>query len=199
LGSRRRGTRARTATHVAPVPTSAAGWTHRRTEAAALRPRAHRDRHNSPRGGPISEPTRNAAIDSAPVMSPTRGSGQGPIWVRGRETVRRAVVNEGVISQPSHGPAPGPGVPERSPHWKQIRVSLVELVFEPAKGSLAVDSRGQPAPGTHSSARRSGPTGDTRSPHLDHRFPARQAVTARATPAWPLPGRRPGPLSQAGG
>src|SRR5579859_7058426 len=85
--------------------------------------------------------------DRAPVTAST-GSGQGGIWVPGQEAIRRAAVNEGVISQPLHGPAPGPGVPERVPHWQQVRVLLVELVFEPAEGPLALDRTGQPAPGT---------------------------------------------------
>src|SRR5262249_42479227 len=44
---------------------------------------------------------------SAPVTAST-GSRQGGIWVPGQEAIRRAVVNEGVISQPLHGPASGP-------------------------------------------------------------------------------------------
>jgi hypothetical protein len=68
--------------------------------------------------------------------------------VPGQEAIRRAVVNEAVISQPLHGPAPGPGIPERVPRWQQIRILLAELVFEPAEGSLALDRTCQPAPGT---------------------------------------------------
>ena len=90
---------------------------------------------------------RQTRHDSAPTTAPA-GSGQGRIWVPGHEAVRRAVVNEGVISQPLHGPAPGPGVPERGPRWQQVRVFLVELVFEAAEGALALDRTGQPAPGT---------------------------------------------------
>ena len=65
----------------------------------------------------------------------------------GKEAVRRAVVNERVISEPLHGPAPGPGVPEGVPRWQQVRVFLVEFVFEPAEGSLALDRPCQPATG----------------------------------------------------
>jgi hypothetical protein len=84
---------------------------------------------------------------SAPVRA-SPGSGQGGIWVPGQEAVRRVVVNEGVVSQPLDGPAPGPGVPERVPRWQQARMLLVELAFEAAEGSLAPDRMCQPAPGT---------------------------------------------------
>ena len=84
--------------------------------------------------------------DSAPVTA-SAASGQGGIWVPGQEAVRIAVVNEGVISQPLHGPSPGPGVPERVSRWQQVWVLPVELVFEPAEGSLALDRPCQPAPG----------------------------------------------------
>jgi len=45
-----------------------------------------------------------AARHSAPTTA-SAGSGQGGIWVPGQEPVRRAVVNEGFISQPLQGPA----------------------------------------------------------------------------------------------
>jgi hypothetical protein len=81
-------------------------------------------------------------------VTASTSSRQGGIWVPGQEAIRRAVVNEGVISQPLHGPAPGPGIPERMPRWQQVRMFLVELVFEAAEGSLALDRTCQPAPGT---------------------------------------------------
>ena len=42
--------------------------------------------------------------DSAPTTA-SAGSGQGETWVPGQEPVRRAVVNEGFVSQPLYGPA----------------------------------------------------------------------------------------------
>src|SRR5262245_65413530 len=76
-----------------------------------------------------------------------QGSGQGGSWVSVKKAIRRVVINERVISEPLHGPAPGTGVPEGVPRWQQIRILLVELVLEPAEGSLALDSACQPAPG----------------------------------------------------
>jgi hypothetical protein len=67
--------------------------------------------------------------------------------VAGKETVRGAVVDERVVSQPLRGPAPGPGVPELIPRWQQVPALLVEFIFEPAEGSLALDSPCQSAPG----------------------------------------------------
>jgi hypothetical protein len=64
-----------------------------------------------------------------------------------KEAIRGVVINEGVISQPLHGPALGPGVPEGVPGGQQVGMLFVELVFEPAEGSLALDSPCQPAPG----------------------------------------------------
>ena len=58
----------------------------------------------------------------------------------GKETVRGAVVDERIASQPSRGPAPGPGVPELIPRWQQVRVLLAEFILEPAEGSFALDS-----------------------------------------------------------
>ena len=68
-----------------------------------------------------------------------------------KEAIRSVVINEGVISQPLHGSAPGPGVPEGIPGGQQVGMLLVELVFEPAEGSLALDSARQPAPGWRAS------------------------------------------------
>jgi hypothetical protein len=84
--------------------------------------------------------------DSAPATASAR-SGQGGIWVPGQEQVRRAVVDEGGIGQPLHGPAPGPGMPERAPRGQQVGVLLVELVLEAAGGALALDRKGQRAVG----------------------------------------------------
>ena len=64
----------------------------------------------------------------------------------GKETVRGAVVDQRVASQPSRGPAPGPGVPELIPRRQQVRALRAEFTFEPAEGSLALDSPCQPAP-----------------------------------------------------
>jgi hypothetical protein len=64
------------------------------------------------------------------------GSGQGGIWVPGQEAIRRAVVNEGVISQPLHGPAPGPGVPERVPRLAAGPVLLVSSSLKRRKAPL---------------------------------------------------------------
>jgi hypothetical protein len=77
----------------------------------------------------------------------SQGSGQGGIWVPVEKAIRRVVIDERVISEPLHGTAPGPGIPERVPHWQQARILLVWLVFEPAEGSLALDSTCQPALG----------------------------------------------------
>jgi hypothetical protein len=68
--------------------------------------------------------------------------------VPGQEAIRGAVVNQGILSQPLHGPAPGPGAPKGIPRRQKIRMLLVELVSEPAEGSLALDRTCQPAPGT---------------------------------------------------
>jgi hypothetical protein len=56
-------------------------------------------------------------------------------------------VDEGVISEPLRGAAPGTGVPERILRCQQVGVLLVELVLEPADGSLALKGACQPAPG----------------------------------------------------
>src|SRR5262249_57425333 len=77
----------------------------------------------------------------------SRASGQCGIWVPGQETRRGVVVNERVISEPLHGPPPGTGILEGVPDWQQVRILLMEFVFEPAEGSLALDSACQPAPG----------------------------------------------------
>jgi len=39
------------------------------------------------------------------------------------------------------------GVPEDIPGRQQVWVFLMEFVFEPAEGTLALDRAGQPAPG----------------------------------------------------
>jgi uncharacterized protein YciI len=85
--------------------------------------------------------------DNVPVAAPA-GSGQGRIRVAGKEAVRGAVVDERVVSQPLHGTADGPGVPEGVPGRQQVRMFFVEFVFEPAEGSPALDGPCQPAPGT---------------------------------------------------
>jgi hypothetical protein len=70
----------------------------------------------------------------------------GRVWVAVSKAIRRVAVNERVIGEPLHGPAPGPGVAEGTPCWQQVRVLLMEFVFERAEGALAADSACQPAP-----------------------------------------------------
>ena len=64
------------------------------------------------------------------------------------EAIRSIGINERVIGQPLHSAPPGAGDPECLPGRQQVRVLLVELIFKPAKGSLALNSPCQPEPGT---------------------------------------------------
>src|SRR4051812_19894999 len=55
------------------------------------------------------------------------------------------VVNERVVRQALDGAPPGTGIAKGVPRRQQVRVLLVELVLEPAKGPLALDGPDQPA------------------------------------------------------
>ena len=75
-------------------------------------------------------------------------SGQDGICVPVKEATRRIGIDERTIGQPLHGAAPGAGIPEGVPGRQQVRVLLMELIFEPAEGPLALDSPRQPPPGS---------------------------------------------------
>jgi hypothetical protein len=67
--------------------------------------------------------------------------------VAGQELGSCLIADERVIGQPLDGTAPGADIAERVPRRQQVRILLVEFVFEPAEGSLALDGPCQPAPG----------------------------------------------------
>jgi hypothetical protein len=122
---------------------------HRRLHATALRrfPDRRDGQWNSPRQPGHRLPWKRSAGRMTARWSRRRqGSGHGGIWVPVKEAILGVIINERVISEPLHGTAPGTGVPEAVPHWQQVRILLVELVFEPAEGSPALDSACQPAP-----------------------------------------------------
>ena len=66
----------------------------------------------------------------------------------GQEAAGGIVIDERIVGQPLDGPALGAGVAECVPRWQQVRILLVELVFEAAEGAFALDGPCQPAPGT---------------------------------------------------
>src|SRR6185437_2350593 len=76
-----------------------------------------------------------------------QSSGQFWIRVTGQEAFGRLVVDERVLDQPLDGPAPGPGIGEGVPDRQQVRISLVELILEPAERSPALNGPRQPPPG----------------------------------------------------
>src|SRR6266496_670659 len=84
---------------------------------------------------------------AVPPPAPEGTSGQVWIWVAGQEPAACLIVDERVVGEPLDGAAPGAGIAEGVPRRQQVRMLLVELVFEPAEGSLALDGPCQPAPG----------------------------------------------------
>ena len=79
-------------------------------------------------------------------MRATQRSGQ--VWIgTGQQPSGRLVVNERVVGQPLDGTAPGAGIAEGLPPRQQVRMLLVELIFEPAEGPPALNGPRQPAPG----------------------------------------------------
>src|ERR1022692_43945 len=68
--------------------------------------------------------------------------------VLGEETRGRVVVDERLVSEPLDSSAAGTGVAEGIPRGQEVRVLLVQFVFEPAEGALALDSPRQPPPGS---------------------------------------------------
>ena len=61
---------------------------------------------------------------------------------------RGVVIDERVVDQPLDCAAFGSGGAERVPCGQQVRVVLVQAVFEPAERALALDGPGQTAPGS---------------------------------------------------
>src|ERR1039457_4879707 len=76
------------------------------------------------------------------------GSRHAGLDVLGEETRGRVVVDERLVSEPLDSSAAGTGVAEGIPRGQQVRVLLVQFVFEPAEGALALDSPRQPPPGS---------------------------------------------------
>src|ERR1035441_1269888 len=74
------------------------------------------------------------------------GSRHAGLDVLGEETRGRVVVDERLVSEPLDSSAAGTGVAEGIPRGQQVRVLLVQFVFEPAEGALALDSPRQPPP-----------------------------------------------------
>jgi hypothetical protein len=56
------------------------------------------------------------------------------IWVAGQETVSGLVAGWRIVGEPLDGTACGVAVAERVPGRRQVRILLVEFVFEPAGG-----------------------------------------------------------------
>jgi hypothetical protein len=65
----------------------------------------------------------------------------------GQEAAGGIVVDEGIVGQPLDGAALGADIAERVPGRQQVRILVVELVFEAAEGAFALDGPGQPARG----------------------------------------------------
>jgi hypothetical protein len=63
----------------------------------------------------------------------------------GQEAAGSVVVDERILGQPFDGPPFGAGIAELVPRWQQVRILLVELVPESAKGALALNGPCQPA------------------------------------------------------
>jgi hypothetical protein len=51
------------------------------------------------------------------------------------------------MSELSDGLAPGADIAERVPRWQQVRILIVQLAPEAAKGAFALDGPCQSAPG----------------------------------------------------
>jgi len=58
--------------------------------------------------------------------------------VAGQEALDSLLLDERVVGESSDGVAPGDGIAKDVPRRQQVRVFLVELVFEPAEGSPAL-------------------------------------------------------------
>jgi hypothetical protein len=56
--------------------------------------------------------------------------------VAGQEAVGGLVIDKRVVSQPLHGAPRGAGIAKGVPNRQQVRMLLVELVFEPRKAPL---------------------------------------------------------------
>ena len=65
-----------------------------------------------------SEYQRDARHRKCATRESRGGQGRAGSGFSGQEAIRAAVIDEGgVVSQPLHGAAPGPGVAERVPRW----------------------------------------------------------------------------------
>lgn len=49
------------------------------------------------------------------------------------------VVDELIVGQPFNGPALGADITEFVPRWQEVRILLLELVPESAKGTVALN------------------------------------------------------------
>jgi hypothetical protein len=76
-----------------------------------------------------------------------KGSGQIGIWMADHEAVGGVVIDDRIVGQPLDGLALGADIAERIPRCEQVRIRIVELVPESAKGAFALDGPRQPAPG----------------------------------------------------
>lgn len=68
-------------------------------------------------------------------------SGQARVCVVGQETRGTVVVDERVVGEPLDCAALGARVTEGVPHRQQVRMILVQLVFEPAERAVANSSK----------------------------------------------------------
>jgi len=62
--------------------------------------------------------------------------------VAGQEAVCGLIVDERIVGQPLDRTAGGTGIEEGVPRRQQAGMLLVELIFEPAEGSLALGGQG---------------------------------------------------------
>src|SRR5450755_1353448 len=68
------------------------------------------------------------------------GSQHAGLWVLVEETGGRVVIDQRVVGEPLDRAAVGPGVAEGVPRRQQLRGLLLQLGFEPAEGTLALNS-----------------------------------------------------------
>jgi hypothetical protein len=76
------------------------------------------------------------------------GSWHGGLWVLVDEEGGRVVVDERVVGEPLNRAAAGTGIAEGVPRRQQLRGLLLQLGFEPAEGTLALDGARQSPPGS---------------------------------------------------